>query len=171
MAEGDSVARGRKGWLSNPLEITLCVVLAAIVLVTFLQVLFRYVIQTSLGWSEELARFLFMWFAALGAGYAFKTKSHFALTFLVGRLGPSSRKGMGTLVVMVVSAFLLVFTYQAVVYVVSVRNQIAPSLRISMAIPYSSAAVGGALMLYFVVRNWWTDFRRPMDPETNPRGS
>ena len=36
--------------LRNPLELALCVLLTALVAVTFSQVLFRYVFQTSLAW-------------------------------------------------------------------------------------------------------------------------
>ena len=62
-------------------------ILVAIVGVTFTQVLFRYVFQLSLAWSEELARYLFLWLAFLASAYAFKTRSHFALRFLVDRFG------------------------------------------------------------------------------------
>lgn len=143
----------------NPLEVVLCVVLVAIVAVTFSQVLFRYVFRTSLDWSEELARFLFLWLAALSSAYAFKTKSHFALRFVVNRFGPSLRTAVNDLVVLSVSIFLVVFTYQGVIYTLSVTNQTAPGTQMSMAIPYSSAVVGGALMLYYVLRNWWSERR------------
>jgi TRAP-type C4-dicarboxylate transport system permease small subunit len=38
-------------------------------------------------------------------------------------------------------------------------KQVAPSTQMSMAVPYSSAVVGGVLMLYYVLRNWWLDIR------------
>jgi TRAP-type C4-dicarboxylate transport system permease small subunit len=142
---------------------SLCALLVAIVVVAFMQVVFRYVLKVSLDWSEELARFLFMWLACLGAAYAFKSRSHFALTFVVDRFPQGARRLIAHVVVLVVSTFLLMFTYQAVKYTWSVRNQIAPGTQMSMAIPYSSAAVGGALMLYYVIRNWWTDLRGPTD--------
>jgi TRAP-type C4-dicarboxylate transport system permease small subunit len=140
---------------------SLCVLLVLIVAIAFMQVVFRYVIKISLGWSEELARFLFMWLAGLGAAYAFKTRSHFALTFVVDRFPKSTRGLVGHLVSLTMTAFLLLFTYQAVMYTWSVRNQIAPGTQISMAIPYSSAVVGGMLMLFYVVRNWWDDRKVP----------
>jgi len=142
---------------TKPLEVVLCAVLVAMVAVTFSQVLFRYVFRTSLDWSEELARFLFMWLAALSSAYAFKTKSHFALRFVVDRFGMGLQRAVNDLVVLAVSIFLLVFTYQAVIYTLSVTNQTAPGTQISMAIPYSSAVAGGALMLYYVLRNWWSE--------------
>jgi TRAP-type C4-dicarboxylate transport system permease small subunit len=33
----------------------------------------------------------------------------------------------------------------------------APATQMSMAVPYSSALVGSALMLYYVIGNWWQD--------------
>lgn len=145
----------------NPLEAVLCLVLLAIVAVTFSQVLFRYVFRTSLDWSEELARFLFLWLAALSSAYAFKTKSHFALRFMVNRLRPRLRTVVIDLVMLSVSIFLLFFSYQAVVYTLSVTNMMAPGTQMSMAVPYSSAIVGGILMLYYVVRSWWSERRAP----------
>ncbi len=151
----------------NPLEAALCAVVVALVAVTFSQVLFRYVFRSSLDWSEELARFLFLWLAALSSAYAFKTKSHFALRFVVDRVGPSPRAVVNDLVTLAVSAFLVVFTYQAVRYTLSVTNQTAPGTQMSMAIPYSSAIAGGLLMLYYVLRNWWSE---RFGPAETPEG-
>ena len=53
----------------QPLEAALCVILVAIVGVTFAQVVFRYLLQASLTWSEELARFLLLWLAALSRAF------------------------------------------------------------------------------------------------------
>ena len=143
--------------LKQPLELCLCVILVAIVLVTFAQVLFRYIFHLSLAWSEELARYLFLWLAALAAAYAFKTKSHFALRFLVDRLGKKLQNLIETLVVFIVSGFLAIFIWKSVEYTIGMAEQVSPSIQMSMAIPYSSVVVGGILMLYYVLRNWWSD--------------
>jgi len=136
----------------QPLESILCLILVALVAVTFSQVLFRYVLQTSLSWSEETARFLLMWLASLSAAYAFKTRSHFALRFLVERLAPGAQRWVERLVTAVVVAFLGVFAWQALRFTLEVRTMVAPATGISMAIPYSSAFVGTLLMLYYVAR-------------------
>jgi len=143
----------------QPLELSLCVILVAIVSVTFIQVLFRYIFHLSLAWSEELARYLFLWLAALASAYAFKTKSHFALRFLVDRFGKGLQKITGTVVALVVALFLAIFVWKAAAFTFSMAKQVAPSTQMSMAVPYSSAVVGGVLMLYYVLRNWWLDMR------------
>jgi len=147
-------------WLVKyPLEIAASAALVALVTVAFAQVLFRYVFQAPLAWSEELARFLLMWLAALSGAYAFKTRAHFSLKFLVNRLGPSGQRILGTLVTLAVALFLAIFAYQSFRFTLEVRGMEAPATQMSMAIPYSSAFVGSALMLYYVLRNWWQDLR------------
>ena len=148
-----------KSLWKQPLELSLCVILVAIVSVTFIQVLFRYIFKLSLAWSEELARYLFLWLAALASAYAFKTKSHFALRFLVNRFGKGLQKTTNTLVTFVVALFLAIFVWKATEFTFSMAKQVAPSTQMSMAVPYSSAIVGGILMLYYVLRNWWFDIR------------
>jgi TRAP-type C4-dicarboxylate transport system permease small subunit len=53
----------------------------------------------------------------------------------------------------------MIFVWKAVEFTLSMAKQVAPSTQMSMAVPYSSAIVGGILMLYYVLRNWWFDIR------------
>jgi len=148
-------------FLNNPLEAALASLLSAIVLLTFTQVLFRYIFQWSLAWTEELALFLFMWLAALASAYAFKLGTHFALRFLVNSLGKQVQKTVSFVVMLIISLFLILFTWKAVGYTIIMAGQTAPGTGLSMAVPYSSAIVGGILMLYYVIKNWLLDLRRP----------
>ncbi len=142
----------RPAVLKQPLEATLCLLLIAMVSVTFAQVVFRYVLQTSLSWSEELARFLLIWLASLGAAYGFKTRSHFALRFAVQRLEPATQRQVATFVILLVTTFLAVFCWQALRFTIEVLGMTAPATGLSMAVPYSAAFVGGLLMLYYFLR-------------------
>lgn len=157
MNERDLDIRDVRTLLKHPFELLLSALLVAIVAVTFAQVLFRYVFQLSLAWTEELARFIFMWLASLGAAYAFKTRSHFALRFIADKFSDTGQKILAALVTLLMSGFLLVFIWKGVEYVQSVSGQIGPSTGLPMAVPYFSAVVGGVLMLYYVIRNWWSE--------------
>ena len=140
-----------------PLEVAVSSILVALVTVTFSQVVFRYLLQAPLAWSEELARFLLMWMASLSAAYAFKTRSHFALKFVVDRFNPSVQRAIAAFVTLLVASFLVIFAYQSLRFTIEVRNMSAPATQMSMAVPYSSALVGSVLMLYYVIVNWWQD--------------
>ena len=147
--------------LRHPLEVAVSSILVALVAVTFSQVVFRYVLQASLSWSEELARFLLMWLAALSTAYAMKTGAHFALHFVVDRTPPAMRRLIGSAVAFSASAFLAVFTYESLRFAIEVHDMLAPATRMSMAVPYSSAFVGSTLTLYYVLVNWRRELRAP----------
>jgi TRAP-type C4-dicarboxylate transport system permease small subunit len=166
--ETDTTKAATKRFFIQPLELVLSLILLAIVGVTFIQVLFRYLFHLSLAWSEELARYLFLWLGALASAYAFKTKSHFAIRFLVDRLGERFQGWVDTVVVFIVSGFLILFVWKSLEFSISMSRQIAPSTKISMAVPYSSAWVGGAMMLYYVLRNWWLDRQTKKKRKSNP---
>jgi len=55
-------------------------ILFLLVLTLGLQVFFRYVMNASLSWSEELSRFCFVWSIYLGASLAVKKEQHVRVT-------------------------------------------------------------------------------------------
>lgn len=64
-------------WLDDKLEITLCVALMTLMtVIIFIQVIMRYVFKDSLTWSEELARYCFIWLIYLGISYGCKIMKH-----------------------------------------------------------------------------------------------
>jgi TRAP-type C4-dicarboxylate transport system permease small subunit len=69
-------------------------VFVAIFLCVFAQVVFRYVFNSPLTWSEELARYLFIWCAFLGWVIASRRGSHLAMTFAVERLPRRAQAGV-----------------------------------------------------------------------------
>jgi len=152
-------------FLKAPLEASLCILLVAIVLLIFLQVLFRYLIHTSLAWTEELVRIFFLWLASLASAYAFKTKSHFALRFLVERFGKRAQRIIADQAAFFTSVFLILFIWKAMAYTWNMAGQVAPSTQISMAFLYSSAVVGGILMLYYFLAAWWAERKAGNAPD------
>ena len=64
-------------WLDEYLEISLCVALMSVMtVVIFVQVVMRYVFHNSLTWSEEFARYCFIWLIYLGISYGCKIMKH-----------------------------------------------------------------------------------------------
>lgn len=64
-------------WLDDYLEISICVGLMSVMtLLIFVQVVMRYVFSNSLSWSEELARYIFIWLIYLGISFGCKEMKH-----------------------------------------------------------------------------------------------
>ena len=133
----------------NYLEIVLVFLLVAMTLTVFSQVIARYIFEAPLSWSEELARFILIWLSMLSAAYAFKTKSHFALTILVTKLPEKQQKVTSFCIHVTVAIFFIIICYYSVIFVHSVNGHVAPALQISMQIPYSSIVVASGLISIF----------------------
>lgn len=67
--------------------------LAGTVLLTFVQVILRYVFNAPLTWSEEAGRYLFVWSVFLGTAVAYGRNEHLRVTTLVELLPDRARKG------------------------------------------------------------------------------
>lgn len=60
--------------------------LALLVIILALQVFYRYVLHIGLSWSEEVSRFLFVWFVYVSASYAVQVGTHIRVSFVVDLL-------------------------------------------------------------------------------------
>jgi TRAP-type C4-dicarboxylate transport system permease small subunit len=60
-------------------------------LCVFVQVVLRYGFDRPLVWSDELARYLFVWCAFLGWIIAARRRSHLAISVLADRAGPRAQ--------------------------------------------------------------------------------
>lgn len=127
--------------------------MAVMTVVIFLQVLFRYFFLQPLHWTEETARFLFIWVALLGAAVAFKDRTHFAITMFVQGLPAPIRSAM-QLIIALGTTFLLGVMIKEGWYLAEMNQiQESPAIGIPMSIPYAAIPVGGALSIIFL----WLD--------------
>jgi TRAP-type C4-dicarboxylate transport system permease small subunit len=127
------------------------VLLALLVATTLLQVLSRYVLRHPFDWTEEAARYIFVWVAMLGAGMAAKDRAHFFVDLLLERMPPRPGKYVAVFTGVVASVFLLVISWAALELALSNGVQDSPVLTIPMSIPYFAIPVGLGLMALFAV--------------------
>jgi len=71
---------------------------SGIFLCVLAQVVARYVFNRPLTWSEELARYLFIWCSFLGWIIASRRNGHLAMTFVVERMPPLAQRGIAVAV-------------------------------------------------------------------------
>jgi TRAP-type C4-dicarboxylate transport system permease small subunit len=90
-----------------------------------------------------------MWLSMLGAAYAYRSGAHFSLRAVVVRLPILIQQIVSVALALVLVGFFGALLAASIFFVVSAAGHVAPGLRISMAIPYSSTVTGSALMLYY----------------------
>ena len=128
-------------------EVMLVLFLSALTIVVFLQVLFRYVFNLPLFWTEETARYCLIWASMLGAGYALRHGQHIAVTYIVDRLPGGLYWATVRLAQIGVLAIIVVILWGGVELVSITQHQTSPALRIPMAYPYLAMPTGALFML------------------------
>jgi TRAP-type C4-dicarboxylate transport system permease small subunit len=74
-------------WFITHLEEVLCAALFAIMaIITFANVVARYLLKYSFAFTEELVVSLFVWLTLLGAAVAFREQAHLGFSFIIERL-------------------------------------------------------------------------------------
>ncbi len=89
----------------GPIEIVLAAAVAGLVFVTVAQVLLRYLTDQPLAWTEEFARFLFVWTCFLGAVVGARRGTHFAIGIFVDALHGRTKTWVRLSVLLLEAAF------------------------------------------------------------------
>lgn len=116
-------------------------------LVVAVQVFFRYVLNQSLFWSEELARFLLVWLSFLGASVAYRRKVHPGIDVLTSRMPHIPRKLCVVIVHIVSLIFFLVLIFYGCRFAYFVRLQISPALYVPKWVIFSIVPASGLVFL------------------------
>jgi len=140
------------------LEIVVSLILVVLVMVSFSQVIARYVFRVSLSWSEELARYLLLWFGMLTAAYCFKIKAHFALTFVFKKFPLAVRKIINIFIFSVLNIIFLVMIIWGFKYAYIAIGTNSTAMKLPLPFVYAAIPVAGGLMLFYNTINFYESF-------------
>ena len=76
-------------------EITIALLMGMMTVVTFTNVVLRYVFNSSLIWGLELTLVLFAWLVLVGISYCVKIKSHLGVDLVLNRVSERVRRILG----------------------------------------------------------------------------
>lgn len=129
------------------LEIWLASILLLILLalLTF-QVISRYVFSIPVPWTEEIARYTFVWVIFLGAAYVASDTKHLSVTLISDRLGEQAHRVLIRVVALITLATTGYVAYAGIAFVESTAPLASPGSGISMATVYVAGVVGMTLM-------------------------
>lgn len=115
--------------------------------VLFAGVVSRYVFESPLVWSDELASILFLWLAMLGAVVALRRSEHMRMTAFVDNASPQVRAFLEVIAIAVPLAFLALMIYPGLHYASEESFITTPAMEISGSWGASAFPVGMILML------------------------
>ncbi|MBA4493063.1 TRAP transporter small permease [Paenactinomyces guangxiensis] len=133
--------------LNQVLNGVIVVIMAGMVSLVFLNVVLRYGFESGITWSEEMARYMFVWIVFLGAVVAVKDKSHLGVDLLIARVPRPVQKILyfisNSLVI-----FVLILFIDGLFKMIELNKMVSgPATGIPVAFFYLAGVVAGVLMI------------------------
>ena len=157
-----ALPEGRLSRLVNAFEEgTIALLFAAMTLVTFSQVVARYVFNTGAVWALELTVYLFAWLVLFGMSYGVKVHAHLGVDALVKVFPSHIQRVFGLLAVgagLVYGAILLIGSWQYVskLFAIGIESEDLP---IPQWVPMAILPIGVALLMFRLAQVGWRIWR------------
>lgn len=119
--------------------------LSAMFLILLAQVIMRYVLSRPLTWSEEAARFIFVYVSFIGISYAYRQKGHIRMEVVVNLFPQAVRRGLELLInlgTIALFCYMIPFSFRFIGIQAGVK---ATATHIPMSIVYTALPLGMAL--------------------------
>lgn len=135
------------GWLDQAIQVLMILVLAAIFLLMFSQVMLRYVIFVPIPWIEELAAMLLPVLAVWGSAICIRHNSHLKVDFIVEALPEKIKLTAFVFINALIVYFAFKICQAGMTLAELGRNEMTTSQSISLYWPRMSIVVGGVLII------------------------
>jgi TRAP-type C4-dicarboxylate transport system permease small subunit len=137
------------GQVNRLVEHLLIVTGAAICLILFAQVIWRY-LGSSLGWSEEVSRHLLVTITFLGSTAAYKRASFIGLRGVGQWFGPNCERAILLVLQLLTFACFAALSCFGVMYTLKTWHQSTASLQIPMAIPFAVIPLATTILVLHI---------------------
>lgn len=146
-------------WLDEHLEEYILILLSVFtVIVVFLQVFMRYALGNSLVWSEEIARYAFIWMIYIGVSYAVKKNKHLGVDAFKTLFKDKGKIIIGMIANICFLVFAVVLSYYGLDIVLRVTRESA-AIQLPMGWVYAAPVVGLVLTTIRLVQQLFYQMR------------
>ncbi|MDO7786038.1 TRAP transporter small permease [Desulforamulus aquiferis] len=136
-------------------EYLLSAILSTAVVLIAVQVFMRYVLEASPSWTEELARYLFIWMVYIGISYGVKKQRHIKVDVIMLILSERAKKSIIIISNFLFIIFCLVIIQQGTAVAIKLLSfgQTSPALSIPMGYVYLASPIGLSLSIIRLIQN------------------
>ena len=123
-----------------------CVLSIAIIVST--SIFFRYVLNNSITWSEEIAKYLMVWMVFVGAPVAMIQSRHIAIEIFPNLFRPRIRALIFLIVNLLIVVTMAFWTYRGFTYTMGGMSQVMSSFdKIPLGVVFASIPFGSCIMM------------------------
>jgi TRAP-type C4-dicarboxylate transport system permease small subunit len=137
----------------------LILILAAMSVIIFTNVVLRYSTSQSIEWAEEVARHMMIWLTFIGCGPVLRYGGHIAIDNLQDSLPPKAAQALRVVIALLVTAFCVFSIWFGLQYMERTQYQSTPATQISFAWVYLALPLGMGMTLIhwlLIVRSYIT---------------
>lgn len=132
-------------------EVAVAILLSGYAAIICVQVFYRYVLNDSLVWSEELVRYGLLWGVMLGAALTSDRGAHIALEPLKSVLNPAHYRKIQWLAGLLIILFCAITAWYGWEYTSRLWHMSSPASQIPMPYVFTSIPVGCVLICFFTI--------------------
>ena len=130
-------------YIWNNFEITMVLVFFILMLIdVFIQIFSRWVFSTPLPYTEELARYFYIWMVWMGFGYVTRTGRIIQIELFYKKFKGRTRCYVDIIIYLTGLATFSYLVYWSIKYVLFAWHTVSPTMHFSIGIVYMIAPVG-----------------------------
>lgn len=142
-------------WLLKQISSCLMVVFTFLV---FLQVFTRYFLNFPLSWTEQLARYLFIWMIMLYMPVLMRQKVNMSFDILLKRLPKNIQEIFFLFCELMIAVFAIMYLTSGIEFCTAFQEKILIGINIKAVYIYSAQIVGSGMLLLFTLEIMYYHF-------------
>lgn len=139
-------------YLTKAIDILVAALMVFITVVTFIQVIRRFIYGSVFAWAEELAIYSMVWITFLGAVLCLRYGEHTRIDAFINLFPHAVRKWIEAFDLAICLVFMSILAFHSISLLQTTGRFLSTGARLPMYFVYSCILVSGVLMIpYFII--------------------
>ena len=140
------------------MKVLLILVLVSMIVILMAHIIFRYVLNNSLTWSEELLKIMLVWFGMMSVAVLAARREHVAIVVFKEHMPKKVQSFLTKLTQFIIVGICILMVIIGIQYCMKAGFRLTPALRIPYAWAYAAIPVAFVPVTLFELRNFICDF-------------
>lgn len=145
--------------LNNFEDLVSALFISITTILVVINIVLRYIFNSGLVWSEEVATGCFVWSVFIGAVAVFKHRGHVGVDIIVKKMPETMQKVVTLITDIILVALNGYMSYLSVLYISKSYTKMTPVLGISSVYISASVLIAFVLMTLYSIKFVWQDLR------------
>ncbi|SHH21209.1 TRAP-type C4-dicarboxylate transport system, small permease component [Anaerosphaera aminiphila DSM 21120] len=135
--------------LEKILKFAMIISTAVLGIVTFLQVVMRFLFNNPVAWGQDVIRLSFVYLVFLGAAYCLKTGDHLNIDIIFSFLSKKASMYLELLINIILLLFFIFLVYFGIKFTQTGSTQLAPYIGIPMTYYYMAIPISAVYLVLY----------------------